>query len=331
MHGHGQVIIIGKDRPGSQHEKVRVRCLRCGEQFFREYKHVHLPHTCPTHLPYDGSFVEGSKWCIGCHEYAPTSHFACDPNSFDNLATYCNECLADNKLEDKAIKLADAIRDYDCLLQPSQIIELFRAQRGRCYYSKLPMTFDDGMRSVAVEFLNPFRRHFDDMVLVCKAFIDDAEELSFVLDVIQSRQQHTRLETKIIHEGGQLPFRKRTSDAGYDVHSVEELIIQPNTSASVDTGIIVSPPEGAYYTIEGRSSVFSAGVTPYRGIIDGTYQGPLKVILMNNSSNSYTVRRGDRIAQLILHPIVNGDFIVVDEFTPVENGRMDSGWGSSGK
>jgi dUTP pyrophosphatase len=204
----------------------------------------------------------------------------------------------------------------------------YHLQDGKCCYSKIPFELKDysSLRSMALKTTGT-----NEFILVCKAFVDSEQDLVDFLQEVVSSNQYVRMETKIVHEAGQLPFRKRTSDAGYDVHSVEHIIIAPGTSASVDTGIIVSPPEGAYFTIEGRSSVFAAGVTPYRGIVDGTYQGPLKVILMNNSSKSYEVRPTDRIAQLVLHPIVHGDFIKIDEFTPIENGRMDNGWGSSGK
>jgi dUTP pyrophosphatase len=264
------------------------------------------------------------------------SNFVKDPTHFDQLAILCNDCTEDNILQAKADSLIanwliESQEHFE--LESSDILKQYAIQHGKCYFTKIPMTFDDSFRSMSLALIDPDNKEkTGNLVLVCKAFAYGNEEfIDFLLDMINSHNQYIRLETKIVKEGGQLPFRKRTSDAGYDVHSVEEIVIQPGTSASVDTGIIVSPPDGAYYTIEGRSSVFVAGVTPYRGIIDGTYQGPLKIILMNNSITPYIVSRGDRIAQLVLHPIVNGDFIVVDAFTPVENGRMDSGWGSSGK
>ena len=142
---------------------------------------------------------------------------------------------------------------------------------------------------------------------------------------------YTRLEVKLIHPDARLPFRKRTSDAGYDLYSVENVIVASHSVASVDTGLIVSPPDGAYYTIEGRSSMFRSGIMPYRGIIDGTYQGPLVVMLSNNTDKEYKVSKGDRIAQIIIHKVNHADFIVVDEFSPVYDGRTDNGWGSSGR
>jgi len=226
------------------HEQVYVRCIKCGEKFLREFKNIHLLHSCPTHVVRDDGLKV--KWCDGCEEYLPYSSFSAD-NTYDGLTYLCKGC-----------------------------------------------TWPQPLQS----------RNFSPSV---------------------------RLECKIVHEKGQLPYRKRTSDAGYDVHSVENVIIEAHAVANIDTGIIVSPPEDTYYTIEGRSSVFSDGVTPYRGIIDGTYQGLLKVMLVNNSNVPYNVREGDRIAQLVLHKIIHADFMVVNEFSPVQNGRADNGWGSSGK
>ncbi len=146
-----------------------------------------------------------------------------------------------------------------------------------------------------------------------------------------TKNLYIRLEAKLVHPDAKLPFRKRTSDAGYDLYSVENTTILPHSVSSVDTGLIISPPDGAYYTIEGRSSMFCRGIMPYRGIIDGTYQGLLIIMLSNNTNEEYEVAKGDRIAQIILHKINHADFTVVDEFTPIFEGRTDNGWGSSGK
>jgi hypothetical protein len=68
-------------------------------------------------------------------------------------------------------------------------------------------------------------------------------------------------------------------------------------------------PEGFYYTIEGRSSLWELGILPYRGIIDATYTGPLSVYMLNNSPKDYTVSVGDKIAQIILHRINDFDIV----------------------
>jgi dUTP pyrophosphatase len=146
-----------------------------------------------------------------------------------------------------------------------------------------------------------------------------------------STSQPVKLETKLIHSDAKLPFRKRTTDAGWDLYSVEDAVIKPHLSESVHTGICISAPEGYYYTIEGRSSMFMQGITPNRGIIDATYCGEVIVSLVNISDEEYRVTVGDRIAQIILHKCHDSSFVVVDEFSPSYNKRGTAGFGSSGK
>jgi len=146
-----------------------------------------------------------------------------------------------------------------------------------------------------------------------------------------STGQPVKLETKLIDSEAKLPFRKRTTDAGWDLYSVEDAIIKPQTTKNVHTGICISAPEGYYYTIEGRSSMFMQGITPNRGIIDATYCGEVIVSLVNISDEEYKVVVGDRIAQIILHKCYDAEFFVVDEFSPNYNKRGTAGFGSSGK
>ena len=128
-----------------------------------------------------------------------------------------------------------------------------------------------------------------------------------------------------------MPSRKRTTDVGYDLSSIETINIPPRKSADVKTGIAVSIPEGFYYTVDGRSSLILNGIVPYRGIIDSTYSGPLLVCLVNISDTAYRIEKGDRIAQIILHRAYSGDFMLMDDFSPEYSQRGKSGWGSTGR
>ena len=143
--------------------------------------------------------------------------------------------------------------------------------------------------------------------------------------------RHIRLECKLLHSDAKLPFRKRTTDAGYDIYTIENQIVYARSYAKISTGIVVSPPDGYYLTIEGRSSLGIKGIVPFRGIIDGTYQGELLVTLINHSSKDYIVSVHDRIAQIILHEVNHADLCLISEFTPTFDGRLADGFGSSGK
>lgn len=140
-----------------------------------------------------------------------------------------------------------------------------------------------------------------------------------------------RLEIRFIHPDAKLPFRSRPTDAGYDIYSVENVVLQPNSASIVKTGIEISCPPGFYYTIEGRSSLWMRGIFPNRGIIDSTYTGEVVVSLVNVNEDAYTVHKGDRIAQIILHRQYDAEFINVEDFSPEYNQRGTNGFGSTGR
>jgi len=156
--------------------------------------------------------------------------------------------------------------------------------------------------------------------------------MSQVLDTLKrTNKTIVRLETKFIHSDAKLPYRKRDTDAGYDIHAVENVILKPHSVTTVHTGIQISAPEGFYYTIEGRSSLFKAGINPHRGIIDATYTGEVVVALVSMSDEPYEVKVGDRIAQIVLHKYYDADFALVDEFSTQYDQRGTDGFGSSGR
>lgn len=140
-----------------------------------------------------------------------------------------------------------------------------------------------------------------------------------------------RLECQLIHPEAKYPYRKRTTDAGHDIASIQDVVIPRLGMANVHTGIIVVAPEGWYYTVEARSSLWSKNIMPYRGIIDATYTGELRVAMLNSSEVDYPVKTGDRIAQIILHQVHDFDLAPVSEFSPEYSQRGTDGFGSSGK
>lgn len=139
------------------------------------------------------------------------------------------------------------------------------------------------------------------------------------------------LEARMIHPAAKIPSRKRNTDAGYDIYSVESLDLRPNRATIVRTGIQISAPPGYYYTIEGRSSLWSQGVFPNRGIIDSTFCGELVVSLVNVNADVFRVESGDRIAQIILSKQYDAQFTIVEQFSEDYNQRGTNGFGSTGR
>jgi deoxyuridine 5'-triphosphate nucleotidohydrolase len=155
--------------------------------------------------------------------------------------------------------------------------------------------------------------------------------LSEKKQIVQYPEDFVRLEFKLIDPEARVPYRKRDTDSGYDVYSIEDVTIKPHSTENIRTGIIVACPAGWYYTVEGRSSMWIAGVAPFHGIIDATYTGPLFVRLFNMSDAEYCIKKHDRVAQIILHKAYNAAFVEVEEFSTTHNQRGAAGFGSSGR
>jgi dTMP kinase len=128
-----------------------------------------------------------------------------------------------------------------------------------------------------------------------------------------------------------LPSRKRDTDAGWDIYASEDVTLMPGVSTIVQTGCVVAAPAGWYITIEGRSSLWSKGIFPNRGIIDSGFTGDLIVSLVNTTPTLYTVSKGDRIAQLLVHRHHPTVIAEVDEFPDEYIIRGDRGFGSTGR
>lgn len=142
---------------------------------------------------------------------------------------------------------------------------------------------------------------------------------------------YVRLEAQRIHPEAKLPYRGRNTDAGYDLYSVESKIIPVKDSAIIKTGIKISCPPGFYYTIAGRSSLWTKKIFPNGGIIDATYTGEVWVSLVNVSNTPFEINKGDRIAQLLIHRQYDAHFVEVEKFSPAYDQRGENGFGSSGK
>ncbi len=165
----------------------------------------------------------------------------------------------------------------------------------------------------------------------CKSKVRDIKPAWIMPDVLALYMQApVRLEYKILLEGGKLPYRKLTTDAGYDISSAVDCTVQPRSSENISTGIAIACPAGWYMTVEGRSGLGLKGIFPFRGLIDATYHNELKVVLFNDTDQAYSVKCGDRIAQLVIHQQYHADFSEVEDFSESYSGRGLAGFGSTG-
>ncbi len=106
-----------------------------------------------------------------------------------------------------------------------------------------------------------------------------------------------------------VPFRATFDSAGYDLCALEQVIVPPGIPTSINTGIIISFPDGYYGQISSRSGLFfHHGVFTYEGIIDRDYCSELKVVLYNCNNEPYLVQQGEPIAQLLFVKVAHPEF-----------------------
>ena len=132
-------------------------------------------------------------------------------------------------------------------------------------------------------------------------------------------------------EGLELPGYATDGAAGMDVLSAEELTLAPGARHAVATGLALAIPAGFEVQVRPRSGLaLKHGITVPNtpGTIDSDYRGELKVILINHGSDPFEVRRGDRIAQLVLAPVTRAAWLAVEELD--ETARGEGGFGSTG-
>lgn len=136
---------------------------------------------------------------------------------------------------------------------------------------------------------------------------------------------------KLLENDSKAPTRAYSSDSGWDLYSYEDIIINPKQTANVYTGVAVCVSEGWGYTLRGRSSLNRSGVHLAMGTMDANYVGPIRALLFNVSDTPYTIKRGDRIAQIVFEKIWDVDMIEVKDFELPEGVRGSNGFGSSGR
>ena len=132
-------------------------------------------------------------------------------------------------------------------------------------------------------------------------------------------------------EGLELPAYATDGAAGMDVLSAEDVTLAPGARHAVATGLAVAIPHGFEIQVRPRSGLaLKHGITVPNtpGTIDSDYRGEVKVILINHGSEPFEIRRGDRVAQLVVAPVTIGTWLKVDELD--ETLRGEGGFGSTG-
>jgi dUTP pyrophosphatase len=143
-----------------------------------------------------------------------------------------------------------------------------------------------------------------------------------------------QVQVRLLRPGAQPPARTRPGDAGYDLRCADGFSLWPGERATVPTGVAIALPPGVAGLVVPRSGLASRhglSVVNGPGLIDPSYRGEVKVVLVNLGQERYEGAPGDRIAQLLLVPCLTPEVRTVDELPPSHDGRGEAGFGSSGR
>jgi dUTP pyrophosphatase len=132
--------------------------------------------------------------------------------------------------------------------------------------------------------------------------------------------------------GGELPAYQSAGAAGCDLTSAVDLVLAPGDRALVPTGLALALPPGTEGQVRPRSGLaLRHGVTVLNapGTIDADYRGEVQVLLINLGREPFAVKRGDRVAQLVIAPVARASFAWAD--TLEGTARGEGGFGSTGR
>ncbi len=145
----------------------------------------------------------------------------------------------------------------------------------------------------------------------------------------ENKDSRQVLRVERINPFAKLPMRAHEDDAGLDLFSVDETVIMPKQQVTVGTGIKLAIPKGHAGFVWDKSGIAAKhNIKTLGGVLDSNYRGELKVIMHNLGISPYEIRRGEKVAQLVIKPILNPD--IIEERIEEETDRGDGGFGSTG-
>tara|TARA_B100002019_G_C21236133_1_gene582851 strand:- start:890 stop:1333 length:444 start_codon:yes stop_codon:yes gene_type:complete len=144
----------------------------------------------------------------------------------------------------------------------------------------------------------------------------------------------TKALIKKLHPKVNIPEYKTSGSSGLDLEAFiqNDLIIKPKETVLVPTGLSVAIEDHLEIQIRPRSGLAAKNkitVLNTPGTIDSDYRGEIKIILINLGDNDFVIKNGDRIAQMVICPIIKAKFEIIDELPKTLRG--EGGFGSTGK
>lgn len=141
------------------------------------------------------------------------------------------------------------------------------------------------------------------------------------------------IRVKILREGAMLPTYGTSQAAGADLYAClrEEIVVEPGKTVFVPTGIAMEVPVGCAGLIYARSGLAcKRDLAPANkvGVIDSDYRGEIIVALHNHGDSRQTIAKGERVAQMVITPVITPAYVQAEELTDTNRGA--GGFGSTG-
>jgi dUTP pyrophosphatase len=139
-----------------------------------------------------------------------------------------------------------------------------------------------------------------------------------------------QIKVKKLRDDAIIPKYSHIGDAGMDLFSVEEnFVLKPMEKRLISTGLSMEIPEGYVALIWDKSGIANEGIKTMGGVIEHTYRGEYKVILINLTNKDYEIKKYQKIAQLLIQPIETAKVVEVNQLSETQRG--EKGFGSTGK
>ena len=137
------------------------------------------------------------------------------------------------------------------------------------------------------------------------------------------------LKVKKVQMDAKLPQYGHTGDAGLDLFSSVDFVLERGQVEAIPSGIKVAIPEGFVGLIWDKSGVSLKGVHRLAGVIDSGYRGEVKVVMINLSDKPFAIDKGMKIAQILVQPITMVNIVETEDLE--DTSRGEGGFGSTGK
>ena len=186
--------------------------------------------------------------------------------------------------------------------------------------------------------LDDILKHFDDdldgEINYNELFKEHGVNLEEIENQFKNYAPKRSLGYKKLNDDIPDPFYNYESDSGFDLSSTEDVSIPPFGRALIPTGLSFDIPDGFEIQVRSKSGLaINQGlfVLNSPATIDGGYLGEIKVILFNTNGSEYFIKKGSKVAQAVLCPVVNGKWVNLEKVDKINNkDRGENGFGSTG-